>query len=414
MEERSLKVYSEKKIFTRITNTITKLLTPTKIGINGMIISMKRNNVIKAYENYEDSLSNDEETKKDEIEKKYEDAFSLYLEAIDKHIMDNVYKKVKSGIATEFEKNALSKYYMVVHLKEVEYLEYKYRKQIFLIQLDYDTVKELNKEKLQKRYESFYASRMQALYKKVLKNYSIKLAENMSDREKNEIYEKIFDTVEEYITEILPIKIAEEPENKLYSEIMDDYKNFERFTVGKLDQNDVIEKNMILLNISRKLFTHSLPLAVAEQCYEKLLDDCRMLIMDSKMKRKQEKAYGLLINIIEDYNLRLLSTKIYWDKPQEKEEYKKFWNEYKTISELKNKDYMQYSKEREILFLRRELKVVYKNPNKYCRIEKFFKEKLVQFGVMKRIKNTYESDGRYVKASRENFKMNEMARAVSY
>ena len=308
MEERSLKVYSEKKIFTRITNTITKLLTPTKTGINGMIISMKRNNVIKAYENYEDSLSNDEETKKDEIEKKYEDAFSLYLEAIDKHIMDNVYKKVKSGIATEFEKNALSKYYMVVHLKEVEYLEYKYRKQIFLIQLDYDTVKELNKEKLQKRYESFYASRMQALYKKVLKNYSIKLAENMSDREKNEIYEKIFDTVDEYITDILPIKIAEEPENKLYSEIMDDYKNFERFTVGKLDQNDVIEKNMILLNISRKLFTHSLPLAVAEQCYEKLLDDCRMLIMDSKMKRKQEKAYGLLINIIEDYNLRLLST----------------------------------------------------------------------------------------------------------
>lgn len=414
MEERSLKVYSEKKIFTRITNTITKLLTPTKIGINGMIISMKRNNVIKAYENYEDSLSNDEETKKDEIEKKYEDAFSLYLEAIDKHIMDNVYKKVKSGIATEFEKNALSKYYMVVHLKEVEYLEYKYRKQIFLIQLDYDTVKELNKEKLQKRYESFYASRMQALYKKVLKNYSIKLAENMSDREKNEIYEKIFDTVEEYITDILPIKLAEEPENKLYSEIMDDYKNFERFTVGKLDQNDVIEKNMILLNISRKLFTHSLPLAVAEQCYEKLLDDCRMLIMDSKMKRKQEKAYGLLINIIEDYNLRLLSTKIYWDKPQEKEEYKKFWNEYKTISELKNKDYMRYSKEREILFLRRELKVVYKNPNKYCRIEKFFKEKLVQFGVMKRIKNTYESDGRYVKTSSENFKMNEMARAVSY
>lgn len=414
MEERSLKVYSEKKIFTRITNTITKLLTPTKIGINGMIISMKRNNVIKAYENYEDSLRNDEETKKDEIEKKYEDAFSLYLEAIDKHIMDNVYKKVKSGIATEFEKNALSKYYMVVHLKEVEYLEYKYRKQIFLIQLDYDTVKELNKEKLQKRYESFYASRMQALYKKVLKNYSIKLAENMSDREKNEIYEKIFDTVEEYITDILPIKIAEEPENKLYSEIMDDYKNFERFTVGKLDQNDVIEKNMILLNISRKLFTHSLPLAVAEQCYEKLLDDCRMLIMDSKMKRKQEKAYGLLINIIEDYNLRLLSTKIYWDKPQEKEEYKKFWNEYKTISELKNKDYMQYSKEREILFLRRELKVVYKNPNKYCRIEKFFKEKLVQFGVMKRIKNTYESDGRYVKTSSENFNMNEMARAVSY
>ena len=72
MEERSLKIYSDKKIFKRITNTITKLLTPTKIGINGMIISIKRNNVIKAYENYCESLNNEEETHKDEIEKKYE------------------------------------------------------------------------------------------------------------------------------------------------------------------------------------------------------------------------------------------------------------------------------------------------------------------------------------------------------
>ncbi len=397
MEERSLKIYSDKKIFKRITNTITKLLTPTKIGINGMIISIKRNNVIKAYENYCESLNNEEETHKDEIEKKYEDMFSLYLEAIDKHIMDNVYKKVRNGIATEFEKNALSKYYMVVHLKEVEYLEYKYRKQIFLIQLDYDTVKELNKEKLQKRFEHFYASRMQNLYKKVLKNYSIKLSENLTDKEKNEIYEKIFETVEDYITDILPIKMEEEPENKIYKEIMDDYKNFERFSVGKLDQNDVIEKNMILLNMSRKLFTHSLPLAVAEQCYEKLLDDARMLIMDTKIKRKQEKAYGLLINIIEDYSLRVLSTKIYWDKPQEKEEFKKFWNEYKKINEIKNKDYMEYSKQREILFLRNELKIIYKNINKYCRIEKFFKTKLVEYGVMKQIKNSCISEGKYIK-----------------
>ena len=208
--------------------------------------------------------------------------------------------------------------------------------------------------------------------------------------------------------------MQEEPDNKLYSEIMDDYKNFERFTVGKLDQNDVIEKNMILLNISRKLFTHSLPLAVAEQCYEKLLDDCRMLIMDTKMKRKQEKAYGLLINIIEDYNLRLLSTKIYWDKPQEKEEYKRFWNEYKKISELKSKNYMEYSRNREILFLKRELKNVYKNINKYCRIEKFFKGKLVEYGVMRRLQNNYTSEGTYSKSTNENFRINEMAKVASY
>ena len=39
---------------------------------------------------------------------------------------------------------------------------------------------------------------------------------------------------------------------------------------------------MILLSLSRKLFTHSLPLIVAEQCYEKLLNDVRSLIVDTK------------------------------------------------------------------------------------------------------------------------------------
>ena len=400
MEEKSLRVYTDKKFFAKITNTITKLLIPTRIGINGMLISIKRNNVLKAYENYTEGQ--EEALKQNELEKKYEDCFSLYLESIDKHMMDNVYKKVKNDTATAFEKEALSKYYMVIHLKDTEYLEYKYRKQIFLIQLDYDTVKEMNKEKLNTRYEDFYASRMEALYKKLLKNYSIKLSDNLTDKEKNDIYEKIFSAVEEYITDILPIKMRQEPDNKLYKDIVEDYKNFERFTVGKLDQNDVIEKNMILLGISRTLFTHSLPLVVAEQCYNKLLVDTRTLIMDTKINRKQEKAYSLLINLIDDYNLRLLSTKIYWDKPSDRENYKKFYEEYKKINALKEKNYLEYSKQKEILFLRAELKEAYKNINRYYRIIKFYKRKLVKFGVMKELKNSFISEGNYTKQKEES------------
>ncbi len=400
MEEKSLRVYTDKKFFAKITNTITKLLIPTRIGINGMLISIKRNNVLKAYENYTEGQ--EEALKQNELEKKYEDCFSLYLESIDKHMMDNVYKKVKNDTATAFEKEALSKYYMVIHLKDTEYLEYKYRKQIFLIQLDYDTVKEMNKEKLITRYEDFYASRMEALYKKLLKNYSIKLSDNLTDKEKNDIYEKIFSAVEEYITDILPIKMRQEPDNKLYKDIVEDYKNFERFTVGKLDQNDLIEKNMILLGISRTLFTHSLPLVVAEQCYNKLLVDTRTLIMDTKINRKQEKAYSLLINLIDDYNLRLLSTKIYWDKPSDRENYKKFYEEYKKINALKEKNYLEYSKQKEILFLRAELKEAYKNINRYYRIIKFYKRKLVKFGVMKELKNSFISEGNYTKQKEES------------
>ena len=76
---------------------------------------------------------------------------------------------------------------------------------------------------------------------------------------------------------------------------------------------------MVLIALSRKLFTHSLPLIVAEQCYIKLLKDVRSLIVDTKIAKKREKAYALLIKLIEEYNTKLLSTKVYWDKPEKKE-----------------------------------------------------------------------------------------------
>ena len=53
MEEKSLKVYdTEKTFFSKITNTLNKILAPGKMGLNGMLISIKRNNVLKNYENY--------------------------------------------------------------------------------------------------------------------------------------------------------------------------------------------------------------------------------------------------------------------------------------------------------------------------------------------------------------------------
>ena len=124
--------------------------------------------------------------------------------------------------------------------------------------------------------------------------------------------------------------------------------------------------------------------------------------MDTKINRKQEKAYSLLINLIDDYNLRLLSTKIYWDKPSDRENYKKFYEEYKKINALKEKNYLEYSKQKEILFLRAELKEAYKNINRYYRIIKFYKRKLVKFGVMKELKNSFISEGNYTKQKEES------------
>lgn len=384
MEQRSLRVVStNKNFFTKLTNTISRLLIPTKLGINGIMISIKRSSLVKAFEAYKNETK--DEAKKENLSKKYEDAYTLYLEAIDKYIMDSIYKKVKNGTATEFEKDALSNYYEVIHLKQTEYLEYKYKKQQYLLQLDYQTLKS-EENKIIPRYERFYSVKIEQLYKGVLKHYSIQLADNLTYQDKNIIYDKIFDLLEDYITEVLPLKLKLDDSN-MYKNIISQYEKFDRFTVGKLDVKDTIEKRMILLGISRQLFTHSLPLVVAEQCYVKILKDLRQIIVTTKIASKKEAAYKLLIELIEDYNIRLLSTKIYWDKPSDREEYKLFWNEYKKLQKSKEEDIEKYEKQKEVLFIKADLKKLQAARRDYSKIVDFYKAKLVELGAMREIKN---------------------------
>lgn len=390
MEERSLKITgANTTFFNKITNTLTKILIPTKVGINGVFISMKRNNMLKSFENYTNNNGK-------EFEEKYEQAYTNYLETIDKYIMDSIYKKVKNATATEFERNALSKYYEVTSLKENEYMEYKYRKQKYLLELDNQGVQASGKIKLIQKYNEFYISKMDNLYKSILKNYSIKLADstNVYDTSKDWIYTKIFVTLEDYIQNILPSKINEKNQ---FLEIKNDYEKYESYTVGKLDIKDNIEKNMLLLGISRKLFTHSLPLVVAEQCYEKLLKDARILVQDTKIAVKREMAYSMLINLIEDYNLKLLSTKVYWEDNEQRDKYKKFWSKYKEISKLKESDFIEYVRQKEILFIKDDIKKLHNSKIDYSKIIKYYKRKLVDYGVMKQIQNSYKSEGKYTK-----------------
>lgn len=391
MEERGLRVAkTDKAFFSKISTTISKLLIPTKIGINGMLITIKRNNVLK---NYEATEANKDQEKEEALQKKYEDAFILYLESIDKYVMDSIYKKVKAKAATPFEEEALSRYYAVIHLKETQYLEYKYRKQKYLLDLDHMTLKNENKAKQLARYNSFYASKMNGIYKGILKNYSVQLADKMSagTLDRTEIYDNIFETLEDYISNIMPIKIELEGKEN-YEDIISEYEKIDTFLAGKLDKRDQIEKKMYLLAISRKLFTHSLPLVVAEQCYEELLNETRQLVIDAKNEVKKEQAYKLLINLIEEYNIRLLSTKIYWEKPEEREEYKKFWEEYKKIT----KETEEGQAQKEILFIKNELKKL-ENNKRNKTIIRLYKDKLVEYGVLRELKNTYRTEGKYLK-----------------
>lgn len=365
MEQRSLRVVeTDKTFFAKISNTISKILIPTRVGLNGVMISIKRNSLIKAYNNYLESTKEDEQ-------KKYEDSYALYLEAIDKYIMDSLYKKVKNGTASNFEKEALSKYYFVVSLKKKKYLEYKYRKQEYLLRIDYETVMNMKNEKVMNKYKKFYVSKMEMIYKGLLKNYSVEIADNVNKAD-DDVYNKIFSTLETYITEILPIKIEYGDKSA-----KDEYEKYIHTTVGKLDERDKIIQKMVLLGVSRKIFIHSLPLVATEKCYIKIMKQARELIVNSKNDTKKEKAYETLFEIIEDYNIKILSTKVYWDKPEEREAYKKFWCEYEKVEKDKRK--------KQILFLKNDIKKLNINRKKYSKIIELHKEELTKMGAIKTI-----------------------------
>ena len=53
MEERSLRITgADKTFFNKLTNTLTRMLIPTRVGINSMLISVKRNSLIKCDKHY--------------------------------------------------------------------------------------------------------------------------------------------------------------------------------------------------------------------------------------------------------------------------------------------------------------------------------------------------------------------------
>ena len=401
-EEKSIKIYDTRKtFFARIGSTFSKILTPTKVGFNNLLVNIKRNSMMKTYK----SMTNCKEDKKEALENKFEDYYSLYLESIDQLLIETIYKKVVMETASDFEKDALSKYYNVIHLKENDEIEYKYKKQQYLLNLDYNSLKESNKTKQLEEFTKVYLFEMEQLYKGLLKHYSIILPEQKLPADKDNVYNKIFDTLEEYVTNILPLKNVED------KELIKDCSLFETYEVGKLDQVDVLDKRMILLGISRKIFVHSLPLIVAERCYVKLLKDTRSLIVDTKIARKRENAYQLLLRLIDQYNDKLLSVKIYWNNNEEKANYNKFNIKRKDLEKVKDEEGLhEYDIKKQILYIREDLKCLNKHNenNKYYRIIKFYKGQLVKLGDMRQIKSFKTGNYKIVKGLKKEL-LNETA-----
>ena len=96
----------------------------------------------------------------------------------------------------------------------------------------------------------------------------------------------------------------------------------------------------------------------------------------------------MLLKLIEDYNVKILSTKVFWENPEEREIYKNFWSDYGKA---------KTSEEKEILALKRELYDLNKEDNIFERLRNLYKNKLVEYGLMRKLKNQYT-----VKYTKEN------------
>ena len=255
----------------RVASTIRNILVPTKIGMNFFLISMKRRAYIKSEKILEKVKEAPSKSQREEAERKYNIAYEEYLEAIDKYIMDSIYAKVRTDRATKVEKRALADYYKINTNKSEQYEEYKNKKQLFLLSLDYKVLKASGK-KIDEKYEELYAVKETKIYRNLLKNYSVRLADNrlISNEKKNGIYMEIFRSLAEYVKEILPLEMKHSKINK-YSKIQSEIDRYNSY-LGKLDEKDNLERTIILLNISRTLFTHSLPMPVIEECFRKIIE----------------------------------------------------------------------------------------------------------------------------------------------
>ena len=254
----------------RVATTIRNILVPTKIGMNSFLISMKRRAYIKADKILEKVKEVPSKSQREEAERKYNIAYEEYLEAIDKYIMDSIYAKVRTDRATKVEKKALADYYKINTNKSEQYEEYKNKKQLFLLSLDYKVLKASGK-KIDEKYEELYAIKETKIYRNLLKNYSVRLADNrlISNEKKNGIYMEIFRSLAEYVKEILPLEMKHSKVNK-YAKIQGEIDKYNSY-LGKLDEKDNLERTIILLNLSRTLFTHSLPMPVIEECFRKII-----------------------------------------------------------------------------------------------------------------------------------------------
>ena len=150
------------------------------------------------------------------------------------------------------------------------------------------------------------------------------------------------------------------------------------------------------------LFVYSLPTIAAEQCYIEIIRAARTYLANYFIEADKFEAYQVLLDTIEEYNDNVLVKKSYWKSPVEEEEYKKFFSKWSELKKLARIDYNDFKKQREVLFVKNDLKYIKKSKIKLEQVRKYYRDRLLQLHALRRLSNKYQNKpGKWITRRRQ-------------
>lgn len=364
-------------------NNLNKVLYSSGGGLFNLVINSKRNALLRASSNYEELASIAKESKRNAVTEKYEKAYDNYLNVLEKYIKENIYTRAQKKVSTIKENKILSEYYEINALKGTEYCEYRYRRQMMLLAMDFENILATKSGYFLEKYEKFYVNVIEQLYKGTMRHYSIKLTNKNEDKES--VFGKIYDLVEGYINSVLPY-VEQTEEVKKY---IDTYKNYVA-TIDLYAKKEIsaLKRELYLLELGINIFSYCLPLLAAEECYLNIVSKARTVIPNTYITADKFEAYELLLDAIESYNYNVLAKKTAWDDDSKKQDFLNFWDKFMEYKKLEKMDLYEYKRLREILFITNDIKYLKKNSIPAKELLAYYRERMRQQGGLRELKNS--------------------------
>lgn len=366
-------------------SNINKAVYSSGSSLYTLLISAKRSSLLKQYAAYSTAMQIADENKRNAVIAKYQKTFENYLNTLEKYITETIYTKMQKRASNLEEEKIMSSYYAINALKGVDQVEYKNRLQMLLLNMEWASISSTKTGRFLERYKEFYLYNMDELYRASMRHAAILLA-NAKEGDKDK-YDNVYNLIDDYITKILPLL----PETIERKQVIDDYKKH-IITLDSFAKKEYIDlrKKLTLLGFGRILFIYSLPTIAAEQCYLEIISSARTQLANYFLDADKYEAYQVLLDSIEEYNDNILIKKSYWNSPVEEEEFKKFNEKWSVLKKLARIDYDDFKKQREILFVKKDLQYMKKNKIKLEAVRDYYRERMLQLHALRKLANKYQ------------------------